>query len=427
MTLLAPTPTGAELARDQPPLFAFVEDDHPFAPAIERFRERVASRADALAWRADPRTVVHTELKGAALPDGGFAIDRMYCSLQRSDDEFAALSLCFAARHGRTEWYAFPDEPYLAGLRPFVEGRALVADTDGAAFDVLRYVPLRRFTFRGRLRTRPGREVIGKVKRASRVHEARDRGVAIARAVAAAGRPFSVAAPLGIDAEHRISYQGVVVGRPLSDLVADPADVADAGAVQHLFHRLPARGLPAWDQDAFVRRIARDVEWIAFLRPETEPVVERVRRAIARAPHPLDEGATACCHGDWVCSHVYRSPAGFAVIDLDLAARADPHWEIAMALAALARDVPLLEAACSDPAADATAALRRAEAAYVDGYRAAARVALDERRLRFWRLCGEVYELALMLTKDRYAPVPFARALGRAGELAEHVMEDSGR
>lgn len=426
MTLLAPVAPGGALAGDRPTLFAFVDDDHPFAPSIERFRAQVAARPEARAWRADARAIVHSELKGGALPDGGFAIDRMYCSVQRADDGFAALSLCFAAKHGRTNWYAFPDEPYLSGLRPFVESGALVADGHAPALDVLRYVPLRRFTFRGRLRTRPNRAVIGKVKRASRVREAHERGVAIARAVAAAGRPFSVAAPLGIDAEHRIAFQGVVAGRPLSDLVADPADVADAGALQHAFHRLPARGLPAWDQDAFVRRIARDVDWIAFLRPEAAPVLEGVRRALVHSPRRLDDAELVCCHGDWVCSHVYRSPGGFAVIDLDLAGRADPLWEVAMALAAIARDVPLLEAAHADPRADAVAALQRAEDAYVEAYRAAAG-AFDDHRLGYWRLCAEIYELALMLTKDRYAPVPFARSLARAGDLAEHVMEDSER
>jgi phosphotransferase family enzyme len=414
MTMLAPVA--------QRPLFPFVADGHPFAPAIERFRERVAERSDALAWRGDPRTIVHTELKGAAQPAGGFAIDRMYCSLQRVDDGFTALSLCFAAKHGRTDWYAFPDEPYLAGLRPFVEGDALVARDGVPAFDVLRYVPLRRFTFRGRLQTRPGREVVGKFKRASRVHEAHARAVAIARAVAAAGRPFAVPAPLGIDAEHRICFQGIVPGRPLSELVTRAADVAEGGALQRAFHRLPARDVPAWDQAAFVAGIARDVAWIAFLRPDSEPVLERVRRALARMPAPLDPADLACCHGDWVCSHLYRSQGGWAVIDLDLARRADPLWEVAMALAALARDVPLLEAVRSDPGADARTVLQRSEDAWVDGYRSASGEPVDERRLGYWRLCAEIYELALMLSKDRYEPVAFGRSLALAGELADRLM-----
>lgn len=410
-----------------PPLFSFVDADHRFAAAVAAFRDELGSVAEAVAWLADPDTVVHTEIKGAQRDGGGFAIDRMYCSLQRADDGFAALSLCYAAKQGRTEWYAFPDEPYLAGLRPFFESGAILADGAAPAFDVLRYVPLRRFTFRARLRSRPRQPVIGKFKRASRIAAAHERAVAIARAVAAAGRPFAVPAPLGIDARHRISYQGIVAGQPVSELLTDAAELAEAGALQHAFHRLTPGDLPAWDQAAFVANIARDVDWIAFLRPEAEPILERVRRALRRAPADLAPDELVCCHGDFVCSHVYRSDAGPAVIDLDLAHRADALWEVAMALAALPRDVPLLESLRADPAADAAAVLQRAEDAWLDGYASAAKSPPDGRRLAYWRLCAEVYELALMLTKDRYEPVAFGRALVHAGTLADGVLEDTGR
>ena len=414
-------PAGAA----RPPLFSFVDASHPFAGAIERFRAELAARPRTADWLSDRDTIVHTELKGGARPGGRFAVERMYCSLQRTGDRgFEALSLCFSAKRGRADWYAFPDEPYLAGLRPFVEGDALAgAPGEAARFDVLRYVPLRRFTFRGRLSTRPGPPLIGKFKKASRVHEAHDRAVSIARAVQAAGRPFVVPTPLGVDDEHRICFQGVVAGEPLSDLLADEAaradKLAEAAALQRAFHALPARGLPAWDQAAFVRKIAGDLEWVAFLRPDAGPVVESARRALRLAPGP---GHLVCCHGDWVCSHLYRSSGGFAVIDLDLAQRADPLWEVAMALAALARDVPALEAARSDPAADAPAILQRAEDAYLDGYREATGAPLDGRRLDFWRMCAEIYELALMLTKNRYEPVAFGRSLARVDELAERVL-----
>jgi aminoglycoside phosphotransferase (APT) family kinase protein len=425
VTVAEAVPAALVNAADRSPLFSFVDAAHPFAGAIERFREELATRPRAAHWLADPDTIVHTELKGAARAGGGFVVERVYCSLQRAGDRgFEALSLCFSAKRGRTDWYTFPDEPSLAGLRPFVEGNALAgAPGDASRLDVLRYVPLRRFTFRGRLRSRPGRPVIGKFKKASRVHEAHDRAVAIARAVEAAGRPFTVPTPLGVDDEHRICFQGVVPGEPLSDLLGDEAARADAlagaAALQHAFHALPARGLPAWDPGGFVRKIAGDLAWIAFLRPEAEPVVERARRALELAPAP---GDLVCCHGDWVCSHLYRAPGGFAVIDLDLAQRADPLWEVAMALAALARDVPALEAARSNPAPDAAAVLRRAEDAYLDGYRAATGAPVPARRLGFWRLCSEIYELALMLTKDRYEPVAFGRSLARVDELADGVL-----
>lgn len=412
-----------------PPLFSFVDADHPFASAVDAFRDALAGRAEAVAWLAEPDTTVHTEIKGAPRDRGTFAIERMYCSLQRNDDDgFAALSLYYAAKNGRTDCYAFPDEPYLTGLRPFVASDAILTDGGGPAFDVLRYVPLRRFTFRARLRNRPREPVIGKVKRASRTAATHARAVAVARAVAAAGRPFTVPAPLGIDAAHQISYQGVVRGRPLSDRLTDVAALAEAGALQHAFHRLAARDLPAWDQAAFVAKIARDVDWIGFLRPEAEPILERVRRALRRARSAVAPDRLVCCHGDFVCSHVYRSADGLAVIDLDLAQRADPVWEIAMALAALPRDVPLLAALRGDPAVNnAAAVLQRAEDVWLDGYASAAKSTPDPRRLAYWRLCAEVYELALMLTKDRYEPVTFVRAVAHAGDLADRVLEDARR
>jgi len=354
------------------------------------------------------------------VPGGGFAVDRMYCSLQRGPRAFAAVSLAHSAKDGATRWYRFPDEPYLSALRPYVEGAWLMPGEE-----VLRYVPLRRFTFRGELRASPGRVVIGKFKRRSRVQEAHRRAVAVDRAVTVAARPFRTPAPLGVDVRHSICFQGVLPGRPLSDLVraaSIEACMGEAASLLLAFHGLDAVDLPSWNREAFLARVALDAEAKDQGRPEAASVLESARRALDHAPAPLADAQLVSCHGDFVCSHLLRGVDGWSIIDLDLAQRAEPLWEVAMAAAALARDVPALAAAETDASAAGAGLLERAQIAFVDAYAERVDTPLDLRRLRFWRLCAEIYELALMLTKDRYDAVAFSRALARVEALGDAVL-----
>lgn len=368
-----------------------------------------------------PRHCRPRRAEGPADGAGRFDAERIHLSLQRPGLPFAAISYCFAAADERIERHAFPADPRLPRLGALAACGPLWA----GGLEMLRYVPLRRFTFRGELRGRPGLPVVGKVRRASRFRAAHARGVAIARAAHRARRPFDVPAPLGVDGALHVSFQGAVSGTSLSELVTGgpslEAAMERAGALQHAFHVLPARGLPHWDRDAFLVSVARDLEWIAFLAPATAPVVARARSALARPPAPAPD---ACCHGDWVPSHLLADGARTAVIDLDLAQMADPAWEIAMALAALPRDVPALAAAAADPRAEADALLARARGAWLAGRAAAGGPTPDPRALRYWRMAAEAHELALMLTKDRCDPVAFARGVVRLDALAARVAEE---
>jgi hypothetical protein len=62
MTAIAPAIGGVTGAAREPSLFAFVEAGHPFAPAVDRFREAFAARPEAAAWLADAETVLHAGL-----------------------------------------------------------------------------------------------------------------------------------------------------------------------------------------------------------------------------------------------------------------------------------------------------------------------------------------------------------------------------
>ncbi len=415
----AGAPSGLRGHAEKPPLFDFLQADHPFRPRVEGFAAAIAARPECLALARGElggRTAIHAEIKALPDEDGGFRLDRFYWSGQRwTDAGFAAATLSYAARDGQAGWQEFPHDAYLAGMAAhFGCGDA------SAGCEVLRYVPLRRFTFRAP-HARAG-TAIGKFKRKSRFRRAYALLETISGELAGQDTGFAVAAPLGIDPALGLYFQEALPGEDLSrriDATSCDALLARVGELHARLHGLAVAGLAPWDPAAFLRALAQDLAWIGFVRPQ---LAEEMRAAgeTLRAQAPV-LAADTFCHGDFVCSQVLVDGERWAITDFDLACLGDPCRDVAMFLAGLGYDLPWLERALHAGEPDAAAQVERAAAAYLEGY-ASRRGAVEPfapRRLAWHRACAEIYYLALMFKKDRYAAPAFAAGLKRMrGALA---------
>ena len=363
-------------------ILPFITDGHPFHCDIERLRDQLGAVAVPL---SSGRNVVSSEIRGRRLDGGGFALDRFYCSMQHWSDGvegFDASSLYFDSRDTAPRCYRFPDEPYLVTLAPYLSSRGL--DRPEGRLEVLRYVPLRRFTFRAPRHDCNSGYEIGKFKRRSRLHESYQRMTAVATAVQSTTAGFAVPAPAGVDPDHSIYFQDDVTGIDLATAAAGDRQVLELSAhVLAAFHSVTPPALPALDKESFHTGIARDLEWIGFHAPALGDLVDRAARALANPP-PLESSVLA--HGDFVPSHVLRHGDALTVIDLDLAHVGDRYREVAMMLASLPIDTPSVQ---PDTSAIIAAYEQRA------GHR------LEPRRLAWHRLAAEAYYLALAFSKDR--------------------------
>lgn len=378
-------------------IFPFIDDGHPFSADVERFRSqlRVAGQP-----QLDGRRVVLSEIRGRRLDGGGFVLDRCYCSMQHWSGvgyEFDATSWYYRAGDvDSPRIYHFPDEPYLTALAPYLASRDL--DRPDGGLDVLRYVPLRRFTFRAPRRDRTGGAEIGKFKRPSRLHESYGRTTAVAAAVRSTASSFAVATPAGLDVEHAIYFQDDIAGTDLATAAeGDPRALEVTAQVLAAFHAVPSPTLTMLDESRFHNSLGRDLEWITFHAPALADVVDRATRAL-RDPPALESSVLA--HGDFVPSHVLRGDHQLTVIDLDLAHRGDRYRDVAIMLASLPIDAP---------------AASTETTAMIDAYEERAGLHLEPRRLAWHRVAAEAYYLALAFTKDR--PIDAAPLTKAVNEL----------
>ena len=416
--------------------YAVVADDHPWAEQVQALREAIR-----LGPPADPTARIQAELKGVRQPDGRWTLERAYWSIQQRDAQAAfglsAYTLSADLRPPgapRIEWLHLPHDPYLSEMASW-----LAAMPAGAEVQILRYVPLRRMTFR--LRSADGRTGIGKFKRRSRYAQAYGLlgllDEAVQRQCAAArDAGYRVSAPVALNPQRALYFQTCLPGEDLAELVTpdNPARWIAGIARRHAHLQtldvpsLALRSIAHWQRQA-----RTDLAWIAWMRPDLADPLALLAEAIDHLPDPDGgdvDGETGFCHGDFVCSQflVPRTASDdeeaaqvWSITDFDLAHRGDPLRDLAMLLASLTHDVPALarEAASPRPRLDHEALAQacldvRTRSA---GHRTADRQR-EERRLRWHRLCTEVYYLGLALKKDTLEPVTFIRRLDRALALA---------
>lgn len=371
-----------------PPVpFAGLPASSRVARALRDLRTLVAD-SEAAARMVAPADGVRVEVVSEVKPDprtrGGYKLRRFYWSVQRRDAErgFGALTLQHYAKAPAPTWHVFPHDPDLG----------LVRLPDDAT--VLRYVPLRRLTFR--CDGPDGEPLIGKVKRPERFAEA----YALLGTVADAARQasFGVAAPRGLVPVQGMYFQTALAGRDLASQL-EPENAASmltrAGAIHAELHAWPTAGLPLSHPDAAWQAAQSDAAWVAHAAPDLAAVTaEVVARLEATRPGPA---AVTFCHGDLACSQMLVDASRWSMVDFDRCTAGDPYRELALFLASLRHDAP-----CFDPGlTDARPVPESAEVSYLDAYAAAAGATIDEPRLAWHRACAELHYLSLRLRKDR--------------------------
>lgn len=397
-------------------LFPFVAPGHPFFAQVERLRGLIAAHP-GLAALAAGRTTVHAEIKAVA-GAAGWSFDRFYWSLQSRDDtRLRALTLSYAAKSGDTRWYEFPDDSYLNTMAAF-----FAAAPDPVR--VLRYVPLRRLTFRAA--GADGVPLIGKFKRASRFRQAYQLLGVVADAVAAAPPGFGVSRPLGMDEARCLYYQSALPGVDLAEQVS--ADncrhlLAAVGALHRSLHEVPVAAAPLAPPHAALDTVRRDVAWIGFMQPALAPWLGDILALLERTAPALPAQEAVFCHGDFVCSQILMADGGWSVTDFDLCHRGDPCRDMAILLASLPYDVPLLRQAAARGSDADRALLAAAAEAYRAGYARRAGREVDALRLTWQRIAAEIYYLGLMLKKDQFSASIAQHRLGLIRSLAADLAQ----
>jgi aminoglycoside phosphotransferase (APT) family kinase protein len=386
--------------------FELFRDDHPIAAELEPLLRRVAADPvlRGVARPGGPRPAIRRELRAGPGEDGAPAIERFQWCVQWRDPgpagRFHARTLLYEPKLGAPVTFDFPADPRLRA------GAAADSPLAAPGVAVLRYIPLRRITFRTG-------DVVGKMKRPSSLARAYAR-LAVAFA-AARHADLAVPEPRGLDTAHGAFYQAAVPGRPVADVLA-PGNaerlLRALGAVQRELHELPVEGLPERGAETLARGAAEDAAWIAFAAPDQAGAVGRVARRIAAEAEAMSAGAERCfCHGDPAVDQVLLDGDALAVVDFDDAAVDDPYADLGALLAALPHDAPQLFA----PPALGT----RAVAAFLDGYRARSGRPIEERRLRAHRTRAELGLLASRVRKGRAGASDVEATIGRLSAALE--------
>lgn len=404
-------------------LFAFVGSAHPFYPVVEQLRAMVRSAPefqDFPALASTDACDVHAEIKAQRAGDGTWRLQRAYWSLQRKladGQSFRADTAYFKDSDGCCSQHALTSDPYLTTAAAYLARNAEV--------DVLRYVPLRRLTFRARAGAGFPATCVGKLKRQTKIGESYARLAAVHAAAKAASASFAVAAPLNFDAGNCVFYQQALAGHGYTGDI-DTANLAERmrqlGEVHAELHELPVAGLPSWNLGEYWAMIRADVEWISLFRPDCAALLQGLLPAMERAaPHSPASGHVFC-HGDFVASQLLIDGQRLAITDFDAARRGDACQEIAKLLASLKYDVPLLRAPFYAGAPIDRPPLEAAEAAYLSGYAAVSPRRIDRDRLRWFRICAEIHYLALALRKDAYHAAAFECAVAYVEASARQLQ-----
>ena len=142
-----------------------VEPDSPVFPMLQRLLPAVRAETGL---PDGVNATIHTELRADRLPSGDVAMRRFYWSAQHPDPlsplGFGGRMLyCDAKKAAAPQTFVFPAEPVLTWLDD--DDGPLRSDGQARHIEVLRYIPLRRLTFRLHDGAGLPPSVIAKVKR----------------------------------------------------------------------------------------------------------------------------------------------------------------------------------------------------------------------------------------------------------------------
>jgi hypothetical protein len=379
-------------------VFPAVEPAAPVHELLERLRPAVRAEVD----RYDGQDVhVHAELRAARGPQGEPELRRFYWSTQRADPThgFTARTLHCATDPESLRVHEFPADPVLTWLDD--EDGPLRRDGRAERADILRYIPLRRVTFRLHDGAGLPASVVVKTKGPGGLQRAGVAFLAVNRA--AERRPGMARVPrlLRLEPPRHALYLEDMPGRPLDAAVAD-LDLADAmahlGALHRDLQQLDVRGLAERRTEHWLRESRRAAEGIALFVPSAADRARAVHDGLVRTAPP--EKGMAFCQGDFLPGQVLCDPGGWSVIDFDDSHYADPLSEVAAMYTAIPRELGLSAEQAG-----------QAREVYLEAYAAAAGEPFDPARWRWWLTLVRLTQLAKRLMKGRVEPGETAAVL----------------
>jgi aminoglycoside phosphotransferase len=357
--------------------------------------------------RSDDGARIRAELLPRRNRADGAEMARFYWSVQRMDPQaalgFTARTLYDDHRLAAPTVHDFPDEPTMRWLAD--RDGALNGDGDSAHVQVLRYIPLRRVTFRADDVAGLPARVIAKTQTRSSLLRATRVLLAVRRAAERGGvDSFAVPRPVRLDARRQLLYLEELPGAALSrvlDQVGDDEAMSRLGTIHRTLHELDVDVGETRDRSDWLRAAAAATERIAILLPSLRRRMTELYDELVRTV-PDRDGRRAFCQGDFVPSQILCDPSGWSVLDFDDAHHGDPWAEVAALYVVLPRELSLKD----DHRAEAL------RGAYVRAYiAAAAGHAPDPATWRWHVLAAQLRYLAGRLTKGRAVPGQTERVL----------------
>ena len=387
--------------------FPAVEPDAPVQPLLDRLRPAVRAEVE----RHDGLDVtVHAELRAVPGTDGDVALKRFYWSTQQRDPTaphgFGARTLYCAEESSSPRLHEFPSDPALPWLDD--DDGPLRRDGRIEHIDILRYIPLRRLTYRLHDGAGLPASVIVKAKGTGGLNRAAVALLAVNRATARRATPVRAPRLLRLEPPRHALYLEELPGQPLNVALAglDLGDAMDQlGSLHRDLQALGVKGLSARGTGYWLHESRRAAEGIALFMPSVAGRARAVHAELERtAP---EDGRLVFCQGDFLPGQVLCHPSGWSVIDFDDSHYADPLSEVAGMYVAMPRELGL-----------SVEQTEHARHAYLAAYAARAGEPIDRSRWRWFLALLQLTQLAKRLMKGRVAPGEATSVLDRvdAGE-----------
>jgi aminoglycoside phosphotransferase len=243
-----------------------------------------------------------------------------------------------------------------------------VVPGDGWRVTPIRYRPGQRHVLRYDLERGPGsREtVFAKLYEDERGRRTFEVATRVASWLASNGAGGTVVRPLACVSDSRAVLYPALAGSPLSQrrgyANAEGAKrLRQAGVLLRALHRAPlalAGEQDPYRLDAELSAVTRASEHVRALLPGASSRIPAILNRARRLHDRLAQEDPTLVHGDFKLDHLWPSPAGMTLIDLDRCGVADPALDIGKLLADLHRW----------PALADHAEVRQAQGNFLDGY-----------------------------------------------------------
>lgn len=383
--------------------FVYLNAETPLTASLQELRAEIDGRASETRLGVTSRLIdIHTEAKVRGTSSDNASLDRFYWSIQYNEGaDFKARTLVVPKAGSVPTWRQFPDDERLRSLEALWGENALPHRYP--LLEVLRYVPLRRFTFRSVF---DGQDIIGKIKRPSRFREAWQLIDEVHKISARSNARFLCSRPLHLDEQHCLYLQTTLPGHTIETLMEGQSALGLAGRIGELCADLNAMhgeaSLPSVSNLEWATKALEHLKELRLLMPDASEEVARLEEVVQTSARPGD--AHQFCHGDFVISQLLMAGDQWAVTDFDLAHWGDPYRDVAVFVASLPYELP---------AASGEHCMSIGQQ-FIEQYFKRRCEVPDRRRLNWHALLAEIHYLALSVRKSRYLEARFANGLDRA-------------